>query len=131
MSLAAPSSASAAVYYVSPSGSDSGPGSAAAPWRTLSHVRDAALAPGSRVLLRRGATWREQLVIERSGTRASPIVIGAYGSGAAPRITASDCIKVKGSYVVVQALAVDHCTRAGVTVQGLSLIHISEPTRPY
>ena len=57
-------------------------------------------------------------MIERSGTRANPIIIGAYGSGPAPRITASDCIKVKGSYVVVQALAVDHCTRAGVTVQG-------------
>lgn len=56
--------------------------------------------------------------MERSGTAAAPIVIGAYGSGPAPRITASDCVKIKGRYVVVQALAVDQCTRAGVTVQG-------------
>lgn len=116
--LAATASASASTYFVSPSGSDSGSGSATSPWRTLAHVRAVALAPGARVLLRRGATWREQLVMERSGTRANPIVIGAYGSGPAPRITAGDCVKIKGDYVVVQALAVDNCTRAGVTVQG-------------
>lgn len=117
-SLAGAASASATTYYVSPTGSDNGPGTAARPWQTLSHVRAAALAPGARVLLRRGATWREQLVMDRSGTSTNPIVIGAYGVGAAPRITESACVKIKGSYVVVQALAVDHCTRAGVTVQG-------------
>jgi hypothetical protein len=118
MALAVTASASASTYYVSPSGSDTGPGSAASPWRTLAHVRAVSLAPGARVLLRRGATWREQLVMERSGTRANPIVIGAFGSGPAPRITASDCVKIKGDFVVVQGLAVDNCTRAGVTVQG-------------
>lgn len=110
--------ASAATYYVSPSGTDTGPGSAATPWRTLAHVRTVALAPGSHVLLRRGGVWREAFVIDRSGARGRAIVIGAYGSGPAPRITGSDCVKIKSDYVVVSALRVDHCTRAGVTVNG-------------
>lgn len=109
---------SARAYYVSPSGSDSGPGTAAKPWRSTARVRSAALAPGSQVLFRRGGTWRTQLVVERSGRAGQPIVVGAYGGGAMPRFTASECIKIKGSFVVVTGLHADRCRRAGITVQG-------------
>lgn len=47
--------------------------------------------PGSHVLLRRGDTWRpddEAEIDDAEGTETNPIVLGAYGSGARPRIEA-------------------------------------------
>lgn len=79
-------------YYVdAASGSDQASGQRPeSAWQTLAAVRRAALEPGDQVLLRRGETWRESLNLSASGTKASPIVIGAYGTGAAPAIRGSD-----------------------------------------
>jgi hypothetical protein len=46
------------------------------------------LQPGDSVLFKRGDTFSGAMNISRSGSSSSPIIIGAYGSGAKPVITA-------------------------------------------
>jgi len=65
-------SAHAASYYVAPSGSDTGPGTQAQPWRTLQHAADA-VAAGDTVLVAPG-TYAEQVKFSRSGTPDHRIV---------------------------------------------------------
>jgi hypothetical protein len=60
------------------------------PWASLAKVNEAALRPGDSVLFKRGDTWREELVITRSGSEGAHITFGAYGSGAKPRILGSE-----------------------------------------
>ncbi len=74
-------------YYVSSSqGSDDNDGlSEDSPWRTFAHVNERVLEPGDRVLLRRGDTWGERLVIRGKGREDAWIFVGAWGDpGAAP-----------------------------------------------
>ncbi len=52
-------------------------------WRSLDKVNRAELAPGDRVLFRRGQSWRGQLV-PHSGTAGALISYGAFGDGAKP-----------------------------------------------
>jgi hypothetical protein len=82
----------ATTYYVnSTSGNDSSKGtSSAAAWRTIQKVNSSVFAPGDHILLQRGAIWREALNLRSSGTAAAPIVIGAYGKGDMPIVTAND-----------------------------------------
>jgi Glycosyl hydrolase family 10 len=76
------------VYYVSNNGSDSNNGlSPSAPWQTIAHVNAQTFTPGTSILFQNGGVWREQLNIAQSGTAGNPITIGAYGTGALPRIT--------------------------------------------
>jgi len=81
-------------YYVDAvNGSDASPGLAStSPWKSLAKVMEADLKPGDRVLLRRGAVWREHLEIRHSGVEGSPITFGAYGTGDPPRIAGSDVV---------------------------------------
>lgn len=85
----------AVTYYVSPNGSDSNAGtSSTAAWRTISRVLQSiyTLQAGDRVLFERGGTYRGELIMPGSGTSASPIEFGAYGSGAEPIISGSDVV---------------------------------------
>jgi len=61
---------------VSPSGSDSNAGTLYSPLKTIQKAADIAM-PGDTVLIR-GGTYREQVVLPRSGTAASPITFKAY-----------------------------------------------------
>jgi hypothetical protein len=72
-------------YYVSPSGSDSNPGtSSALPWRTLAKVNSAALKAGDTVLFEGGAVFSGQsLEGNAGGTARNPITYGSYGIGKA------------------------------------------------
>lgn len=91
----AASSALATDYYVSAAGADGNPGTASAPWRTLAKVNATSLAPGDRVLFRRGDAWAETLRPSASGAQGNPITYADYGSGALPMITGAsnnDCI---------------------------------------
>jgi Right handed beta helix region len=63
-------------FYVATSGSDSSPGTLAAPWRTVQHALDV-LQPGQRALVRAG-TYSESLDIDRAGTAAGTITIENY-----------------------------------------------------
>lgn len=64
-------------YHVSPSGSDSNPGTESRPWATISRGV-AALRPGD-MLVVHGGTYREVVRINVSGTPDSPIQIVAAG----------------------------------------------------
>jgi len=81
-------------YYVDSSGgNDSNDGtSASSPWRTIAKVNATSFSPGDHILFKRGVTWRKLLAISSSGDSGNPIVIDAYGSGAAPSITGTDLV---------------------------------------
>jgi hypothetical protein len=62
--------------------------SPAAPWCDFTHLDGQSFAPGAQILLKRGDTFTGELgKLYGSGTKAAPIVLGAYGSGARPHIT--------------------------------------------
>jgi hypothetical protein len=76
--------AHAAVYYVSPGGSDGASGLAGNPWRTVARVDAAHLRPGDSVLFAGGATFADATLSPgASGTRQAPITFGSYGTGRA------------------------------------------------
>lgn len=59
------------------------------PWKSLSKLNSifSNLQPGDAVLLKRGETFYGSIIVNKSGTSGSPIIIGAYGSGNKPVIT--------------------------------------------
>jgi hypothetical protein len=79
------STAQAATYYVSSSGSDSNPGtSPTAAWQTVRRVNNAALAPGDTVLFEASSTFGDTtLVPPTSGAAGLPITFGSFGTGLA------------------------------------------------
>jgi hypothetical protein len=82
----------AATYYVSPSGNDSNNGtSQAQAWRTVARAQQVAgnLQPGDQILFQRGGTYTGKLTVNANGSSGNPIIIGAYGTGAAPVISGS------------------------------------------
>jgi hypothetical protein len=110
-SLLIPGTAAAAgvTYYVDcTAGNDANLGlSQAAAWRSLSKASGAPLLPGDSLLFKRGCSWDGTLTLKRSGTSLAPIRIGAYGSGALPRIqNGTDQVAIFASHLVIQYLHV-------------------------
>ena len=68
--------ATAATYYVSPSGDDSGGGSITVPWRTVAKAARG-VSPGDTVYFRDGS-WNERLVPGASGAEGAMITFAAY-----------------------------------------------------
>ncbi len=62
-----------ATFYVATTGSDSGPGTAAAPWRTIGKALQSLSAGQSAVVS--GGTYNESLRTSRGGTASAPITI--------------------------------------------------------
>jgi Right handed beta helix region len=90
-SFADSSSSTSTTYYVSPSGSDSNPGSASAPWQTVGRVNRASLQPGDTVLFQGGQTFSGgTLSPSASGSASDPITFGSYGTGRAQLNNAID-----------------------------------------
>ncbi len=102
----------AADYHVdSTVGSDSNPGTRARPWKSIVRVNAQALRAGDRILFARNTSHVGPLKILASGTETAPIVVGAYGDGAAPRlmnprfaVEYGRIVSVYGSHVVVEGL---------------------------
>ncbi len=78
------------IYYVSSvNGCDENDGSREHPFATLFAVNRLKFRPGDQVLLERGSVFRGQFLhLSACGTEGAPILIGAYGEGARPRIEA-------------------------------------------
>lgn len=77
-----------ATYYVSDAGNDSNSGlTTALPWKSITKVNSATFLNGDRILFRRGDTFVGTLTLSKSSVSGSPIVYGAYGTGAKPVIT--------------------------------------------
>lgn len=107
LSAIVPGSVAAAgtTYHVDCSaGNDTASGtSTVTAWRTLSKANTAGLVPGDSLLLKRGCTWTGPLNARWVGTSASPITIGAYGSGALPKIqNGHENVKVTGAWMVIE-----------------------------
>lgn len=107
-------------YLDSIGGNDAGSGtSQAMPWRTLERASTTALAPGDKILLRRGGVWSGRLTVASSGTTSRRIAIEAYGSGPLPVVTGdSRCVVLAGSHVTLRHVHVRDCSWAGVEVDG-------------
>lgn len=111
-----PATAAGTTYYVDITNaacSDTGPGSQAAPWCTLTRVTGGApYGPGDSILLARGATWAQSVSLTGAGTAAEPITLGAYGTGAKPRITNTSAVGygirlTDGSHWTIKDLEID------------------------
>ena len=114
---------SATDYYVSSSGNDTNNGlSSSSPWKTIAKVNSAfsTLKPGDRVLFNRGNTFYGTLKITKSGSAASPIIIGSYGTGEKPIITGFTAISAwtdEGNGIYSKAIGCESSTEM-VTVNG-------------
>jgi len=87
--LAFAGSAQAADYYVATTGSDSNPGSQAAPWRTIAHAVDKMVAGDTTYV--RGGTYNEtrSIVFRKSGTGESSRIRLLNAPGETPKINFS------------------------------------------
>ena len=106
LSIAPPAAAVGPVtYYVDCSaGNDAWAGTATTTaWRSLTRANQATLAPGDSLLLKRGCTWTGPLDVKWSGTSTLPVHIGAYGTGALPRIqNAHENVMITASNVIIE-----------------------------
>jgi parallel beta-helix repeat protein len=107
---------SSTYYLDAVNGSDSNAGtSQTGAWKSLQKATNATLQPGGHVRLKRGQTFVGELKIGESGTTQLPIVVGAFGDGPQPIITAGgDCVEISGSNVVVHGVQLHDCSWAGV-----------------
>lgn len=103
----------APVYVVSIDGSDSNPGTLAAPWRTLQKAANS-VGPGATVLVRSGV-YNERVVIPTSGSPGKPITFRNY-PGHHP-ILDGDGLAVPADDAGMIVLA----GRAHVTIQGFEI----------
>jgi hypothetical protein len=112
---ATPAEAANRTYYLDcNTGSDSDTGlSPSQAWKSLNKANAAPLAPGDSLLLLRGCTWTGTLRATWQGTSSATILIGAYGSGALPKIqnSAADLLNstytsvdISGSYQIIENL---------------------------
>ncbi|MER5484319.1 RICIN domain-containing protein [Streptomyces sp. NPDC002812] len=88
LGVAAPARAADSTFYLDcAAGSDTAAGtSPATAWRSLAKVSATVFAPGDRILLKRGAACTGTLAPQGSGVPGRPIIVDAYGSGAAPLV---------------------------------------------
>lgn len=105
-------------FHVASSGRSGAAGTMDDPWSTVGDVNGAELQPGDCVWFRRGDSWGESLTPPSSGTSDRPIVFGAYGTGAPPRLTGEgdrSCVGWVGprSHLVFRDLHLDGCGRPG------------------
>lgn len=109
--------ATGTTYHIDCSAKQSGDGSVASPWRSLSAANDrASFGAGDQILLKRGTTCKGRLRPRGSGAKGAPIVIGAYGSGKTlPTIDAGGTSTNRG--------AVELYNQAWVTIQDLHLMN--------
>ncbi len=84
---------SATNYYVSASGNDSNNGTSEnSAWKSIAKVNSVSFKPGDRILFHCGETFTGTVNVNNSGTSGSPIVYGAYGTGAKPVINGAEVI---------------------------------------
>lgn len=121
---ATPAIAQSSTTYVDCSQSSPGNGTQTNPYNTLEAL-DHAFGPAKSVLLKRGTTCTGTIVINASGTAATPTVLGAYGEGPAPVIDAQGSatnqhsgIEVDNeSHLVIQDLTVKNGYFSNVSIE--------------
>ena len=82
-------------------------------WRTIDRVHRQTLAPGDRLLFKRGCTWREALRLAGRGTPSAPIIVSTYGSGPRPRLMADGTVVANsGSIAWLEVRGLEVCGTA-------------------
>ncbi len=118
------SPAAAATYHVATSGSDAGPGSAAAPWATIQRAVDA-VAPGDVILVQPGTYAGCR--IERSGAPGMPCTLAAATPGtvlinaASPRNRHQSHVEVESFGVTISHWIIDGFEVAGGARYGIDI----------
>ena len=110
--------AAGSAYYVSPTGSDTGAGTQAAPFKTVQKAADTAKA-GDTVYITSG-TYNERVTFAGSGTAAARLTFRGYGTD---RPVIQQGIAVSGDYVDVSQFALGTLSTlsnrsSGVAVSG-------------
>jgi parallel beta-helix repeat protein len=114
------------VYYVSPTGNDTNPGTASAPFRTFAKA-NSVLTAGSTLNIYAGV-YNQQLKISKNGTGTARIIVQPVGGTVVidRQNVASSGIDVRAFYVTIKNLTVrnsrDVCvnlTGGAITVNGL------------
>lgn len=91
-------------------------------WQTIAKVNASTFLPGDQILFKRGETWAGTTLIPAfTGTIGQPIILSAYGSGAAPIIDgtggAGYGLRFQGSiHVTVRDLAITNAVGASHVV---------------
>ncbi len=111
LALAGP--AEPATYHVAPNGSDTSPGTLAAPFGTLQHAADLVL-PGDTVLVRAG-TYHQVVTVSRSGTAGAEIVFAAY-PGERPVLDGAGLLGSEWLGGIVHVLNAAHIRVRGLTL---------------
>src|SRR5215469_4498629 len=116
--------AESATLYVSTQGSDSYPGTASQPFRTITHAYSLA-GPGTTILVAPG-TYTDYssgwgLHLGASGTASSPIILRSQTPGAAviDGLNASDrnvCFFIDGNYNIVDGFEIRNGPSGGITI---------------
>lgn len=81
-------------YYFDSEASDNGNGTQAKPFNSLKSIEGLDLTPGSKIYIKRGSQFREQLrLVGVNGSESSPIIVTSYGGGnLIPRIDGCDTV---------------------------------------
>ena len=100
--------ASAATYYISPSGSDSAAGTSSAPWGTFAHAMSV-LQPGDTLWLMDGTYTQSttgMLYISINGTPSAYITVRALNEGSAivDGQKSYNCCSITGNYIEVDGI---------------------------
>jgi parallel beta-helix repeat protein len=111
----APASPPGNGFYVSPSGSDSNPGTLAAPWRTIGKAA-ATLSAGQTVYLRAGTyaegmgtsctTSYNTVSFSNSGTSGAPITVAGY-PGEESSVIVKTKLRLAGSWILLRDFVYD------------------------
>jgi Bacterial Ig domain/Right handed beta helix region/Protein of unknown function (DUF1565) len=124
--IASLTAAQAGTLYVATTGSDSNPGTAAQPFRTITYAYSQASA-GTTILVAPGTYTDYQsgwgLHLGKSGTASNPIVLESQVRGGAVidgqfASDRNDAIYIDGSYNVVEGFEIKNGPNEGVTVWG-------------
>lgn len=113
--------ASAADYYISPTGNDNNPGSQAQPWGTLAKVSDIG-GPGDTIYLRAGTyTPSKNIYFYKDGSATAPLTCRAY-PGESVLIDGTnlpantEAIYISSSYFVFQDIEIANSKANGITL---------------
>jgi polysaccharidase protein len=121
--VASGATAQSRYYFDSLNGSDGNDGRGADhAWKSLSKLDGVRLGPDDAVLLRRGGSWSGQITLRTSGRPGRPIIIAAYGSGAAPVLTDA-AVGIDGngqSHMVVRDLRIQNMKGPAIGTSGSS-----------
>ncbi|MBL7253063.1 hypothetical protein [Paractinoplanes lichenicola] len=104
-------------------GDDGNNGSFAKPLRSVDAATSRSLDAGTVVGLARGCSWQTLVRLRGDGTKAKPIKLTAYGSGALPVINGGraddeSVVLLSGAYQVVENIRVTNALKNGIVVHG-------------